>query len=189
MILSYTARRFADLATVTVASSLSAPVYYHWFVDGEWVARTVDDPSYTLRMLPGEQLRLVCVDTNDADADPAALAPTDQAPATRRLWWVRSLATDVAYYRVEQQADGGDWELIATVTHDSRTWSYEVRTDRLDDLTAYVWRVVPVDTAGNEGTPIATEAEAVVRTPDAPIFAVAFDPDTDTVTFTEDFSS
>ena len=123
MILSYAAARFGALATVTVASSLSAPVYYHWFSDGEHVATTVDQPSYTLRVLPGEQLRLVCVDTNDADADPADLAPGDQAPATRRLFWIRSLAADVEYYRVEQQAAGGDWELLATIPHDAQAWS------------------------------------------------------------------
>jgi hypothetical protein len=189
MISSYAATRFDAITIVTVVSSLTSPVYYHWFVDGAWVGVTRDDPSYALRVPPGEQRRVECVDTNDADADPATLAPADQAPATRLLWWIRSLATDLDHYRVEQQAAGGDWELLATVAHDARAWSYEHRTERLADLTAYAWRVVPVDRAGNQGTPVATEAETIVRTPDAPIFAVAFDPDTDTVTFTEDFSS
>jgi hypothetical protein len=185
MISSYAATRFDAITIVTVVSSLTSPVYFHWFVDGEWVGVTRDDPSYALRVAPGEQLRVECVDTNDADADPDSLAPADQAPATRLLWWVRSLATDLDHYRVEQQAAGGDWELLATVAHDGRTWSYEHRTGRLTDLTAYAWRVVPVDRAGNHGTPVATEAETIVRTPDAPEFTISFDAETGRVTYAE----
>jgi len=120
---------------------------------------------------------------NDADADPAALAPTGQAPATRLLWWIRSLSADVEHYRVEQQADGGDWDLVATVAHDARAWSYEHRTGRLDDLTEYEWRVVPVDLAGNDGEPVATEVQVVVRVPDAPLFDIAFDEETGRVEY------
>jgi hypothetical protein len=183
MITSTTAARFNGLTTVTVTSSLSAPVYYHWFVGGQHAATTRDVPEYTFRIPPGEQARIDCVDTNDADADPADLAPADQAPATRTLFWVRSLSADTDYYRVEQQTDGGDWELLGTVPHGA--WSYEYRTGRLDDLTDYAWRVVPVDRAGNHGTPVATETEYVVRTPDAPSFTVAWSDVTGRVTYSE----
>lgn len=183
-ITAYTATAFDGLITVTVTSSLSSPVYYHWYRDGAYVATTVDDASYTFRVLPGEQAHIECVDTNDADYDPVANAPTGEAPATRTLFWCRSLDTDCDHYRVEEQKDGGDWTLLATVPHADDQWSYEYHTARLDDLTAYAWRIVPVDAAGNQGTALAMDAEDVVRTPDAPDYTIDWDSGTQLVTFT-----
>jgi len=185
MILTYTSFAFDTLTTVTVTTSLSSPVYYHWYRDGAHVGTTIDDPSYTFCVLPGEQAHIECVDTNDADYDPVAGAPSDEAPATRTLFWCRSLGTDVDHYRVEQQADGGDWTLLATIPHDDTQWSYQYQTPRLTDLTAYAWRVVPVDQSGNQGTALALDAEDVVRTPDAPAFAATWDDGTQLVTFSE----
>ena len=101
----------------------------------------------------------------------------------KTLWWVRSLAADVDHYRVEQQRDGGDWVTIATVPVVQGKWSRQQITDRLVDLAEYTWRVVPVDTTGNDGTPVTIGPERIVRTPDAPEFVVSFDPATSRVSF------
>ncbi len=183
MILSYTTQRIGEIVTVTVASDLAGAVVYHWYRDGAYLgASTV--PEWTFYVGVGEQARIAVVDTTDEDFDPEANNP-EPYPATRRLWWIRSLSADTDHYRVEQQADGGDWELLATVAHDGARWSYEHRTGRLDDLADYAWRVVPVDRAGNQGAPLATEAEFVVRTPDAPSITLAWDSDTGRVTIDE----
>lgn len=103
----------------------------------------------------------------------------------KTIWWVRSLASDVAEYRVEQQKDGGAWTVVATVPAIAGRWTYQQITDQLVDLASYAWRVVPVDTAGTDGTPIVIPAERVVRTPDAPDFTVSYDAGTQRVTFSE----
>lgn len=178
MITDLTVRRQGDLVILTAASDLAGTVVYHWFLDGLWIARTTS-PTYSLTLL--EQARIDVVDTLDAAADPAALAPTSY-PARRRLWWVRSLAGDVDHYRVEQQAGGGDWQTLAEVAHDDELWSYDVLTVRLEDLTAYTWRIVPVDRAGNDGTPLVIGPELIVRRPDAPEYQVTFNSGTGRVT-------
>jgi hypothetical protein len=96
---------------------------------------------------------------------------------------VRSLAEDVAHYRIDQRAGGGDWQAAGTVARDGEAWSYQWTTGRLDDLTEYEWRVVPVDLAGNDGEPVATEVQVVVRVPDAPLFDIAFDEETGRVEY------
>jgi hypothetical protein len=60
-----------------------------------------------------------------------------------------------------------------------------VTTPRLDDLTTYTWRVIPIDAVGNEGTPLEIESESVVRRPDPPAFTATFDDGTSTVEFAE----
>ena len=98
---------------------------------------------------------------------------------------MRSIDASAAQYRVEQQQDGGDWEQIALVFAETRRWDYTTMTDRLDDLSDYAWRVVPVDAAGNDGTAITLTAETIVRTPDAPRVSVTFDPGTTKITISE----
>ena len=58
-------------------------------------------------------------------------------------------------------------------------------TPRLDDLSTYTWRVIPVNTAGNDGTALTIGPELIVRTPDAPNIEIVFDSGTTRVTFSE----
>jgi hypothetical protein len=173
MITSQTITRIGEIVTVTVASSLSGTVYFHWYLDGQWSGRsTVGTRSFYLAA--GEQARLAVQDTNDADYDYEANNP-EPYPARRILWWIRSLATDVDYYRIDHRKDAGDWTAVATVPRDRERWDYQWTTGRLDDLTDYQWRVVPVDTAGNDGTPVATVAETIVRHPDGITYTAALE--------------
>jgi len=172
---------------VIVTSDLSGTIYYHWYLDGVLVASTegLDESEFWFQLEQGEQARLEVLDTNDADFDAVANAPAGW-PARRLLWWVRSLDASTDHYRVEQQQDGGDWSTVALVPRDSLgpdTWHYQLLSDRLDDLSDYAWRIVPVDAAGNDGDSTLIGPERIVRAPDAPDCTITYDADTDKVTF------
>ena len=183
-ITAYEITRFDVMVSVTVTSDLlgTGLVYYHWYLDGLYQGVTTS-PTRAF-VLDGEQARVEVVDTLDANFDPYA-DPPDAYPARRTVWWVRSLDADTDHYRVEQKEGAGEWAAIGAVAHDASKWSYELVTDRLTDLTDYKWRVIPVSQAGNDGGPIELAVERVVRTPDAPGFTIAYDADTDEVTFAE----
>ena len=179
--LTFAQERRGDVSTVTVTSSLSGAVYYHWYVNGvHWAMTTTNQYSF----VAVEQLRIDVIPTNDPGFDFEANAPAVPDDLVT-LWWVRSTDTDVKEYKVEQQKDAGGWSTIATVAFIPSTWDYRVETRRLDDLASYEWRVTPVDAAGNEGSTAALDARDVVRIPDAPDFDIAFDEGTTKVTFSE----
>lgn len=179
-ITSYSQTRIGDLVTVTVVSDLSGTIYYHWYSAGAYIGETTV-PTRTFLLSADEQLVIDVNDTNDAAYDAIANAPV-RYPATRSLWWIRSIVDSVVHYRIEQQRDGGDWTTIATIRQDN-SWSYKFETPVLDDLTDYAWRIVPVDAAGNDGPMLTFATERIVRTPDAPRFTVSFDEGTTYVTF------
>lgn len=170
-ITAYTAVPIEDAVRVEVTSDLAGTVRYHWYADGMYQGMTYE-PWRLFRPEEGEQLRVEVLDTTDEDFDPLTNAPAGY-PARRTLWWVRSLDADVEYYRIDQQQDGGAWAEVATVDAVAGQWDYQWTTARLDDLSDYAWRIVPVDAAGNDGTALAIAAERIVRTPDAPDFTLS----------------
>jgi len=180
-ITSYSATRTGNCTTVTVTSDLSGAIYFHWYIDGAFVA-TTRSPSRSFFLELGEQVRIEALDTTDPDYDPIANAPAGY-PARRSIWWVRSTDSDVKRYRVEMQKNGGAWSTVAIVNHRPGVWMYRALTGRLDDLSSYVFRVIPIDAAGNDGTAVTLETEKIVRTPDAPAFTISFDEPTAKVTF------
>lgn len=186
MSVTYSTTRIGGITRVTVTSTLTPPVYYHWWLDGSWVASTGTDPTFTFSQEPGTQTRIEVLDTTDANETPEDLALSRGLvswPGRRTLWWVRSTDTSVLSYRVEQNKASGGWVSLATIPRDGEAWSYAFVTDRLDDLTNYEWRVYPVDAAGNDGTVIALGIEKIVRWPDSPDFTATFDAGTTKVTF------
>lgn len=166
---------------VTVVSDLSGTVMYHWYLDGAFVSAT-NNPSKTFFIEQGDQVRVEVIDTLDPDFDSVANAPVGY-PARRSLWWVRSTSLDVAKYRIEQQRETEGFVVVNEVTHVPGAWSFSILTVRLDDLTNYDWRIIPIDGSGNEGTPLAFGPQKVVRRPDSPGFEIAFDSGTTKVTF------
>jgi hypothetical protein len=91
----------------------------------------------------------------------------------------------VELYRVEQKKDSDDWAVLGLVKHDPGTWQYRFLSNRLVDLASYQWRVVPVDIAGNDGTPLTLGPMTVVRSPDTPDVSATFNPVDSKVTFVE----
>ena len=176
--------RQGNVTTLTVHSWLVPPIYFYWYVDGRYVGQT-KSPSRAFYLPAGDQAQIDVIDSTDPDLDPIANAPAAY-PVRRTLWWIRSIdAGRVDRYRVEQQKDGGDWTQIGTVHAVDGQWDYTFLTDRLDDLGAYAWRVVPIDAAGNDGSAITLGAETVVRKPDGVDFTLSFDDGTDRVTLDE----
>jgi len=182
-ITSYTQQQFGTLTVVTVVSDLSGTIYYHWYIDGAYIAST-QSPTRGFTFEAGDEVRIEINDTNDADYDPIANAPAGY-PAKRTIDWIRSLDDDVVSYRVEQKKRAVEWVSIGTVRRNGEAWSdgYALLSPRLDDLSTYDWRIVPIDAAGNDGTATGLDSEDVVRTPDAPDFTISFDEGTTKVTF------
>lgn len=179
---SYSATRLDRLIIVTVTSDLSDTIYYHWYADGSWLGVTLD-ARFTVALEADEQVEIVAHDTNDAAYDPVANAPAGW-PARRTLFWTASASADISSYKIERRKDAGDWTEIGSVSDDG-SWDYRFLTARLVDLSSYEWRVTPVDLAGNEGTAKALDAMKIVRRPDSPDFAIAYDSGTQKVTFSE----
>lgn len=180
-ITAYNQSRFGQYTIVTVTSDLSGTVFYHWYVDGAYVAATVT-PQYSFLLDTGEQVRIDVNDTTDPDFDAIANAPAGY-PARRSLVWTQSMS-DETEYRIDQDLDGGGYSTIATIDSVAGLWQYSYLTARLVDLGVYTWRVYAVDQAGNAGASYRTIGpETVVRRPDAPDFDVTFDGATTKVTF------
>lgn len=185
-ITAYQQTRAGQLTTVTVSSDLDpldGAITYYWYFDGTYLGHSAS-PSHTFCLREGDQGRAEVVDTQDPDFDPLTEGPAGW-PSRRTVFWTASIDATVVSYRVDQQEGAGPWTTIAVVPHDPLRWSCTVLTGRLVDLVEYTFRVVPLDAAGNEGTPLAIGPEKVVRTPDAPDFTATLDPETAKVTFAE----
>lgn len=179
--------RQGGTTTVSVTTDLSGTVYFHWYVDGEYVggtSATGGGSSWTFSLGQGFQSQIDVLDTIDPAFDAYANAPTAY-PARKTLQWVRSETTTTRHYRVEQLVDLGDWESIGLVPHDPARWSYTFVVSGLTDLADYSWRVIPVGSNGVDGDMLILNEEQIVRTPDAPDFTATFDSGTDTVAFAE----
>lgn len=177
MITSTSQIRIGFKTVVTAVSSLSGVVYYFWYLDGAYMGFTTS-ASYSFVLKPGEQSVIDVLDSNDPDFDPVTNAPAGY-PARRTLVWTRSIDADVHQYRVEQRKDAGAWVELGYVYDDPAQWLFRLLSPRLDDLAEYEWRVVPMDLAGNDGTPVALGAEKIVRRPDAPNFTAELQPSTE----------
>jgi len=173
--------RHLEYVTVEATSSLAGLIYYFWYIDGAFLARTTSN-IYTFFIREGEQFRISVKDSNNSNYDYLTHAPVGYS-ARRTLFWTRCTDSDILKYNLEQNKAAGGWTDIGTVNDIPGQWSYMFVTERLDDLTSYQFRVLPVDQAGNEGTALTLTAETIVRTPDAPDYTVTFDPDTDKVTY------
>ena len=179
-ITGYTTTRHGNLTIVTATSDLAPPpIFYHWFLDGAFAAST-QSSQYSFALDENEQARIEALDTLDPDFDPITDPSVPDTFAARwSIWWVRSTSGDVAEYRVEERVDTGGgfgaFVSIGTIVHQDERWTYQLLTGRLIDLATYEWRVIPVDLAGNDGTPITPDQEQILRIPDSPNFTIFFD--------------
>jgi len=147
------------------ASDLPTPTFY-LYADGELLATTTNT-SLTVGGTIAATFEVL--DT--------AAAPTAVYPGFLTLAWYA--ANDAARYRVEQY-DGASWNELATIEADERTY-YTFQTPTLADDTEHTFRVVPVSSVENDGTP-AVFVALVVRNPDPPLVDYVYDPNDGTVT-------
>lgn len=178
-ITSYTQTLLGDgqVVRVNVTSDLAAPVGFHWYLDGVWVGSTAIG-QFDLYL--GGQGYLDVVDTEDLAFDPIASAPPSY-PARRTLFWVRSVDAVIDYYRVEQKKGSGDWTVLGIVEGGGTDWTYTYVTPRLDDLSDYTWRIVPIAVGGMEGTAYTIGPERLVRIPDACNFSTTWNEEARTI--------
>lgn len=170
--------RIGHWTTVFVESDIVGEVWFHWYRDGVLV-HSGQANSHTFYVGTGAQAEIVCMDT----ASPSAPDAPQAWPATRTVFWWPSMSGDIKEYRPEYQKDGGSWTAFGRVRHNPEKWLYQIETERLDDLSTYAFRVVPIDNAGNDGTAQEIESEIVVRTPDAERYSLTFSAGTSRVTF------
>lgn len=172
----HSATREGPTTVVLCSSDLGgSPIYFHWYIEGAFIdVTTIGRKAFTLE--DGDQLRFDVLDTLDADFDSVANAP-DGYPPRRTLVWERSTDTDVDHYRIEQQKDAEDAEVIGLAAHEERKWQYQFLTPRLVDGSTYTWTITAVDEIGNDSTALTIGPELIVRTPDAPNFTINVNPD------------
>ena len=88
-------------------------------------------------------------------------------------------AAATSAYRVEELI--GVWTELARIADDGSAY-YRWSSDALDDGSTHTYRVTPVGTNGNDGTPL-TFVVLCVRYPDPPAFTLEYDQGAAEVTF------
>jgi hypothetical protein len=147
------------------------PFYVYDLSEGGLIGTTYQT-AFTITLEPGES-RVI-------EVRESAYAVTPRGyPSRLLLFWYAVAGT--SYYRVEEYA-GGLWTLRQMI-YDRGQGHFSYRTPPLEDGSVASWRVVPVGTNGSEGTP-ATWTALMVRHPDPPQVAFAYDEDTGTVAIT-----
>ncbi|HEX8916792.1 MAG TPA: hypothetical protein VF796_30860 [Humisphaera sp.] len=150
-------------------ASDDADASFRVYRDGELLQST-DAAELLVQVWPGESPAFEVID------DPLA-APAPAYPADVTLAWYA--AAGAAYYRVDAW-DGAGWAEAARLPDGGEGyWTW--RSGRLPDGAVATFRVVPVAAGGQDGTPTPFAA-LVVRRPDVPAAAYAYDAGTGTVT-------
>lgn len=152
---------------ITWGSTLGSPTY-RVHVDGV-LASTQTAASFDITVDDNWQPVVEVLD-DSSDPQPAF-------PAQLVLGWRTD--SDAAEYRIEQKV-AGVWTEHATVARSSAAYQ-SYTTPALADQTTHEWRVIPIDTAGNDGTAIAFST-LMVRHPDIPDVSFAYSAGTGKVT-------
>lgn len=162
-ITSYTLTSSGRATVVVVESDLVGDVVFHWYIDGAYVGQSKLNRR-TFVFEESEQVSVEVLDTTDTAFDPIANAPIG-FPGRRTLEWTRPTDADLAAFRVEEKAGGGDWEPIATIAAGPGRWRYTALSTVLTNGETYRWRIIPIDAAGNEGASWELGPETVVKRP------------------------
>lgn len=182
-VLGLSVQQDGEFARVLVTTNLSGVVYYHWYLDGVWVA-TTRRPQREFVVPAGEQREIEVWTTRWRGFDGQRHPPETHA-GHRVFYWLRAAASDIAKYLAQYKLGAGDWVTFRTVEHRPGQWQYQAETPLLDDAGSYSFQVVPVDRSGNEGTPLDLGTLVVVRRPDVTVYACTWDSGSGKVTFAE----
>lgn len=162
----------SDSYRVAWASDLPGSVRFYLYQDGVFLRETTETDA-VFRVAPGEQLVIEIFD------DPAD-EPEAAHPGRITLWWYP--VANTVHYRIEEYAS--PWWVQRAIVQASGQSSYRWQSRFLEDCQVHHFRVVPVGSNGNDGTPLELSA-LVVRIPDVPAVNYSYWPPTGAVTLTE----
>lgn len=103
--------------------------------------------------------------------DNASDQPTPAFPGYLVLGWKN--VAEAAEYRIEKY-NGSTWDEVATVAVDETNDWQTFGTGLIDDETTHQYRVIPIDTPGNDGTALSFTV-LMVRYPDVPDVDFVYD--------------
>lgn len=126
--------------------------------------------AFTLTGMPGDSLQFEVLDK-------ACSIPSLAFPGRATLNW--RAQTDATEYRVEEYVSAAWTERQVIPANGSGSYVWQSRW--LEDETTHQFRVVPVNSAGNDGTPLAFSM-LLVRIPDVPRVTYTYNATTDKVT-------
>lgn len=150
-----------DLTTIKISfvSDATPPIPFRVYVGGvlvsSWTAPTTAG-EINLTIPPGDAPFVEVLDK-------ACANPSIAYPGRITLQW--TTVTSAARYRIDEYV-ATVWTERATLT-DNGEGSFSWVSRWLEDVTTHQFRVVPISSAANEGTPI-TQTVLMVRHPDPP---------------------
>lgn len=152
-------------------STLEDPTFY-LYRDGLYIGASRKRTAF-IPLALDERMELdVTDDPNDS--------PLGDFPGVFVLSWEKSEET--SYYTVARYVDSA-WVTLTTV-YDVAKSIFQYITPFLEDGEVHQFRVLPVGTNGNAGTPMDFSA-LMVRHPDVPTVSYTLDPETGAVTVAE----
>lgn len=160
----------SETRVITWSTSLSNPEFYV-YKDGALVTKTFAE-MWTFRLAPGEDPLISIRD----DSTP----PGYTWPGRIYLSWYPD--PDASYYLIEEEIESVFTE-VARIPETGLGY-HRWLTQWLPDGYKTVWRITPVDVAGNSGEPLDFKYTQV-RHPDTPDVEYSYSEITGTVTITE----
>ena len=170
-----------DDETFKIAFSIPAtaivPVTFVIYVDGVLVEQFLSDTGVgeTVVRTPADSAPYVFI-----TADPAELPPFAY-PGNRTIVWTE-IEESAVQFRIDEFISAAWVPVAFREATPARLYSYTTRY--LEDSTTHQFRIVPLDSAGCEGT-ITTVDIYITRHPTPPSVSYAYDPGTGDLTITE----
>jgi len=134
------------------SSDQDDPTFYVYDLSEGGLLDTTKGTSITITLEPGES-RVLEVTEEELAAVPRGY------PSRLLLYWYGPAGT--SYYKVEEYV-GAAWVTRARI-YDRGQGHFTWRTRPLEDVTTHQFRIVPVGTNGNEGTPVTWSALMVTH--------------------------
>ena len=153
----------------TWSSDLGGTPTFYLYLDGVLMYPTTET-ALDIYVSSGESVTLQVFDD-------AADSPDEIYSGRVTLGWQPIAGVD--YYQIEEYV-ASVWTVRQKISENGSPW-YSWRSRYLEDVTVHQFRIIPVGTNGNEGTP-ATFYVLMVRNPDAPALSFVFDTGTDKIT-------
>jgi len=160
--------RYTDLGNGTAVLSWTSACDYSWIViDGKLHDAAITDDFAIISNRDDYYIEVVESDSIDYDyTQDLAEQPENRI----QIAWNASTDSDIDYFKIYGGEDNPPTGIIAVIPYDSDRYIYSVYVDNLD-LGFYFFKVIQVDTAGNEST--CTTAEIWIDTYPNPPAAIS----------------